>query len=118
MKKSIVSLSCLVFFLLLPEQEKMIKEIYKSSLTNSKCYSWLDHLSNEIGSRLSGSASAEKAVHTKAEMETLGFDNLQEVMVLGERRKETAYILDNKTKTNVPICAGRFYSKKTDLPLK
>jgi hypothetical protein len=42
----------------------------------------VDHLSNEIGSRLSGSASAEKAVqYTKAEMETLGFDNLQEVMV-------------------------------------
>jgi hypothetical protein len=36
----------------------------------------VDHLSNEIGSRLSGSASAEKAVHTKAEMETLGFDSL------------------------------------------
>jgi hypothetical protein len=36
---------------------------------------FLDHLSNEIGSRLSGSASAEKAVqYTKAEMETLGFD--------------------------------------------
>jgi hypothetical protein len=37
----------------------------------------VDHLSNEIGSRLSGSASAEKAVqYTKAEMETLGFDSL------------------------------------------
>jgi hypothetical protein len=42
-------------------------------------------------------------------METLGFDRvyLQEVMVpkwvRGE--KETAYILDNKTKTNIPICA-------------
>ena len=90
--------------------EQVLKEIYKSALTNSKCYSWLDHLSNSIGSRLSGSANAEKAVlYTKAEMEKMGFDKvyLQEVMVpkwvRGE--KETAYILDNKTKTNIPICA-------------
>jgi hypothetical protein len=91
-------------------EEKTIKEIYKSALTNSKCYSWLDYLSNNIGSRLSGSASAEKAVYyTKAELETLGFDRvyLQEVMVpkwvRGE--KEVAYILDNKIKTNIPVCA-------------
>lgn len=90
--------------------EKTIKEIYKSSLTNSNCYSWLDYLSNKIGGRLSGSANAEKAVqYTKSQLEILGLDKvyLQEVMVpkwvRGE--KETAYILDNKTKINVPICA-------------
>lgn len=90
--------------------EKTIKEIYKSSLTNSQCYSWLDYLSNKIGARLSGSANAEKAVqYTKKQLETLGLDKvyLQEVMVpkwvRGE--KETAYILDHKTKINVPICA-------------
>ncbi len=113
MKKSIVPFVLVLnsFFLFAQtNEEKMIKEIYKSSLTNSKCYSWLDHLSNQIGSRLSGSASAEKAVqYTKSEMETLGFDKvyLQGVMVpkwvRGE--KETAYILDNKNKINVPICA-------------
>jgi len=90
--------------------EQTIKQIYKSSLTNSKCYSWLDYLSNSIGARLSGSANAEKAVqYTKSQLETLGFDRvyLQEVMVpkwvRGE--KETAYILDNKTKMNIPVCA-------------
>lgn len=90
--------------------EQVLKEIYNSALTNSKCYSWLDHLSNDIGSRLSGSASAEKAVqYTKTEMESLGFDRvfLQEVMVpkwvRGE--KETAYILDGKVKVTVSICA-------------
>jgi hypothetical protein len=90
--------------------EKIIKNIYQSALTNSKCYSWLDHLSNKIGHRLSGSVGAEKGVqYTKTQLETLGFDKvyLQEVMVpkwvRGE--KETAFILDNKTKTNVPICA-------------
>lgn len=102
--------------------EQVLKEIYKSALTNSKCYSWLDHLSNSIGSRLSGSANAEKAVqYTKSEMETMGFDRvfLQEVMVpkwvRGE--KETAYILDNKTKINVPICAlgGSIATSKSGL---
>ena len=92
------------------KEEQTIKEIYKISLTNSKCYSWLDALSNKIGSRLSGSEGAEKAVqYTKGEMEKVGFDRvyLQEVMVpkwvRGE--KETAYILDKATKITVPICA-------------
>jgi hypothetical protein len=91
-------------------EEQTIKGIYKSALTNAKCYSWLDHLSNQIGSRLSGSANADKAVlYTQSQLETLGFDKvfLQEVMVpkwvRGE--KETAYILNNKTKINIPICA-------------
>lgn len=91
--------------------ESQLKQIYKSALTNSKCYSQLDYLSNSIGHRLSGSVGAQKAVeYTKAQMEASGaFDNvfLQEVMVpkwvRGE--KETAYILDNKKKITVPICA-------------
>jgi hypothetical protein len=92
------------------KDEQFFKDIYHSALTNSQCYSWLDHLSNDIGSRLSGSAGAAKAVeYTKKQMETLGFDKvyLQEVMVphwvRGE--KETAYIQDKKIKINVPICA-------------
>ncbi|MGH2664328.1 M28 family peptidase [Flavobacterium sp.] len=91
--------------------ESQLATIYKSALTNSKCYSWLDYLSNSIGSRLSGSDGAQKAVeYTKIQMEALGaFDKvyLQEVMVpkwvRGE--KETAYFLDGKKKTVVPICA-------------
>jgi hypothetical protein len=90
--------------------EIKFKEIYKSALTNSKCYSWLDDLSNKIGSRLSGSEGAQKGVeYTKTQLETLGLDRvyLQEVMVpkwvRGE--KEVAYILDNKSKINVPVCA-------------
>jgi hypothetical protein len=92
------------------KDEQFFKEIYNSALTNSQCYSWLDHLSNDIGSRLSGSEGAAKGVeYTKKQMETLGFDKvyLQEVMVphwvRGE--KETAYIQDKKTKIIVPICA-------------
>jgi hypothetical protein len=52
----------------------MIKEIYKSSLTILNVI--LDHLSNEIGSRLSGSVAQKKRFSIPAEMETLGFDSL------------------------------------------
>ena len=40
--------------------QKMLSDIYKFSLTRSSCYSWLDDLSNKIGARLSGSKGAEK----------------------------------------------------------
>lgn len=90
--------------------EEMLKNIYKTSLTDSKCYSWLDDLSNKIGSRLSGSVGAEKAVaYTKSQLETLGLDKvyLQEVMVpkwvRGE--KEVAYIMNGKHKVTFAICA-------------
>ncbi|WP_269223109.1 M28 family peptidase [Flavobacterium sp. IMCC34518] len=113
MKKNLLStlllLNSVVFFAQTKE-EQLFKKIYNAALTNSQCYSWLDHLSNDIGSRLSGSEGAAKAVqYTKKQMETLGFDKvyLQEVMVphwvRGE--KETAYIQDDKTKIKVPICA-------------
>ncbi len=92
------------------QDETMLKQIYNSALTNSKCYSWLDDLSNDIGSRLSGSIGAEKAVlYTKKQLEKLGLDRvyLQEVMVphwvRGE--KEEAYILDNNKRISVPVCA-------------
>ncbi|AWA30825.1 peptidase M28 family protein [Flavobacterium magnum] len=92
-----------------PDEQKL-KDIYDQSLTNSQSYSWLDHLSNKIGARLSGSANAQKAIeYTKAELDKLGLDRvyLQEVMVphwvRGE--KESAYIEINKKKIPVPICA-------------
>lgn len=92
------------------DDEKMLRNIYDEALTNSKCYDWLDYLSNAIGSRLSGSKEAEKAIqYTKEELEKLGLDRvfLQEVMVphwvRGE--KEYAYIENKGKKTEVPICA-------------
>ncbi|OXA87633.1 M20/M25/M40 family metallo-hydrolase [Flavobacterium hercynium] len=102
--------------------EQNIKLFYKKALTESKCYTWLEYLSNDIGPRLSGSANAETAVqYTKSQLERLGLDKvyLQEVMVphwvRGE--KETAYILNNKTKSVVPICAlgGSVATAKTGL---
>lgn len=112
LSKKIVLFSLLFTSILYSQSndQQMLRNIYTSSLTNSNCYSWLDYLSNKIGSRLSGSIGAEKGVnYAKQQLETLGLDKvyLQEVMVpkwvRGE--KETAYILDNKTKTVVPICA-------------
>ncbi len=88
-----------------------IRKIYDMSLLNGQSYVWLDHLSNEIGGRLSGSYSAQQAVeYTKAELEKLGLDKvwLQPVMVpkwtRGER--EFAYVQTGPGATrNVNITA-------------
>jgi hypothetical protein len=90
--------------------EAMLKQIYKSALTESHCYSWLDDLSNKIGHRLSGSAGAEKGVmYTAQQLTNLGLDRvyLQEVMVPKWERgaKEVAYVEVGKSKINFPICA-------------
>ena len=91
--------------------EDVLKTIYKQSLTNGKSYAWLNHLSNQIGSRLSGSLGAERAVeYTKEELDKLGLDKvwLQPVMVPKWVRgsKEYAYIESEPGKTtNVNICA-------------
>ncbi|MBJ7879372.1 M20/M25/M40 family metallo-hydrolase [Gelidibacter salicanalis] len=88
-----------------------LKSIYSNALTNGKSYEWLRHLSNNIGSRLSGSFGAEQAVaYTKLELEKLGLDKewLQPVMVPKWVRglPEFAYIetLPGQT-THVNICA-------------
>ena len=99
------------FFVFSQTDEKVISEIYTNSLTNGQSYSWLDHLSNNIGSRLSGSLGAEKAVEwTKEELETMGLDKvwLQPVMVPKWVRgvPEFAYIETSPGKTiKVNICA-------------
>lgn len=110
MRKFIFLLLFLPFFSLAQTDAEMLTSIHSQALTQSKCYGWLDYLSNKIGQRLSGSENAEKAVsYTKSEMEKLGFDAvyLQEVMVPKWVRgsKETAFILDGNNKISVPVCA-------------
>ena len=105
-----ISLFIVSVFYAQTSDEAVLRQIYNTALTNSKCYGWLDDLSNKIGSRLSGSVGAEKAVlYTKSELEKLGVDRvfLQEVMVPKWVRgqKEVAYFTINNKKTNVPICA-------------
>ncbi len=62
----------------------MVRKIYDQALRDGRCYSWLEHLTTNIGHRLSGSASAAKAVTwTRATLDTLGLDSvwLQPCMV-------------------------------------
>jgi hypothetical protein len=112
MKNSILfTLITIPFFLLSQTDEKVISDIYTNSLTNGQSYKWLDYLSNKIGSRLSGSLGAEKAVAcTKEELENLGLDKvwLQPVMVPKWVRgvPEFAYIETSPGSTiKVNICA-------------
>jgi hypothetical protein len=90
--------------------EKQLKSTYSTSLIDGQSYAWLDHLSNNIGGRLSGSTNAAKAVqYTKAELEKLGLDKvwLQEVIVPKWERgaAEKAYIMTGSERIEVPICA-------------
>ena len=111
--KQLVLLLFLVFAFQISAQTdaENLKKIYDNSLTNGMSYQWLDHLSNQIGGRLSGSLNAERAVeYTKEEFEKLGLDKvwLQPVMVPRWVRgaPEFAYIETAPGKTNsVNICA-------------
>jgi hypothetical protein len=91
--------------------ERQIREIYDAALVQGKAYDWLNHLSNQIGGRLSGSVQAQQAVnYTKAQLDSLGLDRvwLQPVMVPKWVRgtPEFAYIESKPGFTNnVPICA-------------
>lgn len=90
---------------------EVIRNIYSYSLSNGQSYQWLDYLSNQIGSRLSGSLGAERAVaYTKEELQKLGLDKvwLQPVMVPKWVRgnPEFAYIETAPGETlSVNICA-------------
>lgn len=113
MTRILTTIVCLFALLTINAQtdEATIKKIYYTSLTNGKSYDWLSHLSNKIGSRLSGSLGAERAVtYTKEMLEDMGLDKvwLQPVMVPRWVRgaKEYAYIETVPGKTNtVNICA-------------
>ena len=93
------------------EDQKIIKQIFDTSLNESKSYEMLDFLSNEIGGRLSGSLNADRAVDWGySELKKLGFDNvwLQDVMVPKWVRgpKEFALIeTDPGVTFNVDVCA-------------
>ena len=89
----------------------IIKQIFDTSLTDGASYEWLDYMSNNIGSRLSGSLGAELAVtFTKEQMEELGIDKvwLQPVMVPKWTRgaQEYSYIETSPGVTSLAdICA-------------
>ncbi len=110
--KNITLFACLFSFHFAFSQNdsSMIRSFFNEELSKGKSYDMLNHLSNKIGGRLSGSPQAAQAVEWgKHTMEFLGFDKvwLQEVMVphwvRGE--KEQAKILSQKEKVDVRICA-------------
>ena len=112
MKKLLILgfLSCTIFSFGQTDEE-VIKNLYHTALTNGKSYTWLDHLSNKIGGRLSGSENAEKAVKWgKEELEELGLDRvwLQPVMVpkwIRGKPEKAFFITDKSKRHQVNICA-------------
>ena len=115
MKKIIFSVGFLLFTSIVFSQKvdhvKQIEAIYNFSLTKGKAYDWLDHLSNQIGGRLSGSLNAERAVSWgKQELKDLGLDRvyLENIMVPKWVRGTFEYasiITGPGRSTNVPICS-------------
>ena len=91
--------------------QQQLAKIYNAALTQGKGYEWLNHLSNQIGGRLSGSIQAQQAVnYTKDRLDSLGLDKvwLQPVMVPKWVRgtPEFAYFETSPgVTTNVPITA-------------
>jgi hypothetical protein len=96
------------------EDSLTLRKIFDTALLEGKSYDWLDVLSNQIGSRLSGSYGAERAVlYTQNELDELGLDKvwLQPVMVPRWTRgaKEYAYIETapgESTTTNICALGG------------
>ncbi|TSD63017.1 M20/M25/M40 family metallo-hydrolase [Inquilinus sp. KBS0705] len=87
-----------------------IRKLYDEALVNGQAYENLRYMCKKIGSRLSGSAGAQKSVEwSKKLMESYGFDKvyLQEVMVPHWVRgaKEQGYIIDGNKRIAVPIAA-------------
>ena len=110
----------IIFFLFLsvalhaqpnPSDKEQLKTFFDTSLLNGQAYEWLDYLTNRIGSRLSGSLGAERAVAwTKAALDAFCLDRvyLQPVKVPKWVRgaKEFALIETAPGVTfNVPITA-------------
>ena len=79
----------LIFFQFITAQnissvESRISDLYIKSLTEGMSYSWLKHLSKNIGGRLSGSLNTERAIDwVRNELINIGLDSvwLQPVMV-------------------------------------
>jgi len=91
--------------------EKQIKDIYDTALSDGKAYDWLNYLTNQIGGRLSGSVQAEQAVdYTKKMLGDLELDKvwLQPVMVPKWVRGTPAFAYmetEPGHTTNFPVCA-------------
>ena len=105
------------------EDSLNIRKFYDLSLLHGKSYEWLEHLSNKIGGRLSGSVNAERAVrYTQEQLEELDLDRvwLQPVKVPKWTRgiQEYAYIQmggGNTTVVNIAALGGSEPTPRTGL---
>lgn len=108
------------------EQDSMnLRKFYDMALLHGQSYDWLDHLSNRIGGRLSGSVNAAKAVeYTRSELEKLELDSvwLQPVMVPKWTRgaAEYAYVQtpEGSTTVNITALGGSVATPETGLRAK
>ena len=115
MKKVFLLIIFIISSLLSKAQDANIKDkidaIYNEALTDGKAYQWLDHLSNNIGGRLSGSLNAERAVlWGKDELIKISLDRvfLQNIMVPKWVRGTFEYasiITGPGQSMNVPVCS-------------
>ena len=88
MKINVLAFLVLFYYQLVLGQSEIhkdqIKKIFNQALTNGRSYDWLDHLSNQIGGRLSGSLNAERAViWGHQQLNEMGLDRvyLEDIMV-------------------------------------
>ena len=93
------------------DDEEAIKQIFDKALLNGKSYTWLQYLSTEVGSRLSGSPGAAAGVEwSRHELENIADSVwLQPIMVPHWIRgqKEIARIINSKKlgTLEVKVCA-------------
>jgi carboxypeptidase Q len=90
--------------------EIAIRTIFNEALQRGKSYDMLKELSTTIGSRLSGSPGAAKAVNwSEQTMKAFGFDSVWKQPVLVPHwvrgQQEVAYITSTKKKIVVNVCA-------------
>ena len=115
MKITVLSFLVLLNYQLLLGQSEVhkeqIKKIFHQALTSGKSYDWLDHLSNQIGGRLSGSLNAERAViWGNQQLNEMSLDKvyLEDIMVPKWVRGTFEYasiITGPGMSINVPVCA-------------
>ena len=91
------------------DDQKVIDEIYRLSLTKSKVYNWLGDMCLDIGPRLSGSAQADSAVEFSYRlMDSIGLNPTKQPCMVPhwERGQEMAYFTTSEGgKGELNICA-------------
>src|SRR6476620_7822878 len=97
----------------LPQTLSELKQLQKAALNSDYAYKQVAHLANNIGSRLSGSAQAAKAVeHVASELKAIGCEVQREKVMVPHwvRGEETAALVQfpgqaSNTTQKIVLCA-------------